>query len=197
MTHSNTPAERMEETRASLRKHVFPHLNEKGTAVLEAFLANAVLKKDQTVEDVALDITATDHVIRGFKEGEVIAIAKLLESFMENWKYYQQLQASSRKAQAMQGYIDALDGALFAGGADYTKLGQLIGGLRVQTANPGNTDVIAWFMENAKTQGIKLAPNDATALAVTAALENIKQILDAPTLAERERSRPVSERVIA
>lgn len=197
MTDVKLPSIRKEEARASLRNHVIPHLNAKGHERLDEFLANPTLKPGQTFEDVAFDITDSKHVTRSFKEGEVIAITALLEAFAVNEAQYLSVQAPSPKAHSVQDHIDRLDSALFAGGADYTKLGQLIGGLRTLVASPDQTDVIQWFFDNARKQGIKLAPNDVTALQVQESLNAIKQTLEAPSLAEKFGERKPAERVRA
>ena len=190
MTHTITPGERMEAARASLRTHVIPRLNEKGRSALALFLENPVLEAGQTLDDVALDITAGENITRPFKEGEVLALAALLESFANNEQQYLQIQAASPKAQHVQEHIDALDGALFAGGADYTKLGQLIGGMRTLVSSPEKPDVISWFLDNAAKLGVDLHPDATTSHAVETALGKIQDVLNAPSMAEKYGTRP-------
>ncbi len=185
MTHYLPPSERKENARAALRTYVIPNLNARGREALEQFLANPVLKPGETFEDIALDITAAEHVTRTFKEGEVVAIGPLLEAFAVNEEQYLGVQATSPKARHVQEHIDELDTTLYAGGADYIKLGQLIGSLRTHVSSPDKIDVIQWLRGSAKQLGVDLAPDEQTGQKVEAALANIAKVLSTPTLADK------------
>lgn len=177
--HHKTPAEHMEEARASLRKYVIPHLNETGLRILNQFMRTGLLADGQNFEDLALDLTAQEHVTRSFKEGEVIAIAPLLEAFATSEHNYTDYQATSAKAAHCEEHITAIDSALYRAGTEPNALGALIGALRTHTA-ARDALTCNYFRDAARTLGIDLSPNEACGQKVEAELAAIRTILHSP-----------------